>query len=104
MLLLLGAVGENDLANQAHGDGHDPADGGVGAAELLHPEAVGDVVATQPAVLLGDGQPEETDLGELGDESQIDLLGAVPRGPVGDDLGVEEIARQSLEVSLILGE
>ncbi len=69
----------------------------VGAAELLHADAVGDVVAAEAAVLLGDGEPEEAELAELGDDRRVDGLAAVPLGAVGHDLLVEEVARQLLE-------
>src|SRR5690606_30886674 len=75
LLLLLGAELEDRLAAQAHRHRDDAAHRGVGPAELLHPDAVGDVVATDPAVLLGDRQAEEAELTELGDDAGADRLG-----------------------------
>ena len=54
-------------------------------------QAVGEVVAAGAAVLLGDGQPEEAQLAELLHDAAVDLLRAVPRGGVRDDLAVDEL-------------
>ena len=104
LLLLLGAEPEDRLADQAVGHRHDPAQGGVGSAELLHAEHVGEVVAAEPAVLLGDGQPEETDLRHLRDDLEVDRLAPVPLGAVRHRLAVEERASQVAERLLLVTE
>ena len=104
LLLLLGAEEQDRLADQAAADRHDAAQRGVGAAELLHGQRVGDVVAAEAAVLLGDGQAEEADLGHLGHDREVDGLVAVPPGAVRDRLLVEEGARQVAEGLLLVGE
>ena len=104
LLLLLGAEAQHRLAEEPVGDRHDAAQRGVGAAELLHAEHVGEVVAAEAAVLLRDGEPEEPDLGHLGDDVEVDGLVAVPLRAVRDRLAVEEVAGQVAEGLLLLVE
>ena len=102
LLLLLGAEAQHGLAEQPVRDRHDPAQRGVCAAELLHAEHVGQVVATEAAVLLGDGEPEEPDLRHLRDDREVDLLVAVPLGAVRHRLAVEEVPREVAERPLLV--
>ena len=104
LLLLLGAVEEDRLADQPAADRHDPAQGGVGAAELLHRERVGHVVAADAAVLLGDGEAEEAELGHLRHDREVDGLVVVPLHPVRHGLALEEVAGEVAEGLLLLGE
>ena len=65
---------------------------------------VGDVVAAEAAVLLGDGQPEEADLGHLRDDPEVDRLVAVPLLPVRHRLLLEEVAGERPEGALFFGQ
>ncbi len=78
-------------------DGHDPAHGGVGAPELLHHEAVGDRVEPHAAELLGERAAEEADLRQLGDDSLVHALAAIPVAGVRDDLPVAELAGRAAD-------
>ena len=104
LLLLLGAEEQDRLADQSAADRHDAAQRGVGPAELLHGEGVGDVVAAEAAVLLGDGQAEEADLGHLGHDREVDGLVAVPPRAVRDRLASRKSARQVAEGLLLVGQ
>ena len=83
-------------------DGDDPAHRGVGLAELLAEEAVGDRVEAAAAELLGQRRRQEAGLRERADERARQLLGMVPRLRVRDELGAAEIPR-GLANQLLLG-
>ena len=76
----------------------------VGASDLLDHERVGDHVEPHPAVVLGQRRSQEAELGELGDDSAVDRLRAVPLGRVRCDLGVAERARRLPDQLLLVGE
>ena len=102
LLLLLRAVAEDRLADQAHRHRDDAAHRRVGPAELLHAKAVGDVVAADAAVLLGDRQAKEAQLRQLRQDRCVHLLGTVPGRAMGHDLVVKEFAGQRPERLLLL--
>ena len=103
-LLLLRPPLRDRLAGETVVDRDDPAHRRVGAAELLHHEAVRHRVEPHAAVLLGQRAAEEADVGELRDDPEIHPLRAVPLARVRDDLAVAERARGLADQLLLLGE
>jgi hypothetical protein len=62
------------------------------------------VVTAGALVLLRDGQPEETDPGELADDGPVDLLGPVPVPDVRHDLAVDEVPCELPQRGVLLAE
>src|SRR6185436_16852588 len=84
--------------------GDDPAHRRVAPTELLHRDAVRDVVAPAAAVLIPDRHPENPHVGELSHYRVVDLLGPVPLRGIWHDLAIDEISRHTLECRLLIGE
>ena len=103
-LLLLRPPLRDRLAGEAVVDRDDPAHRRVGAAELLHHDAVRHGVEPHAAVLLRQRAAEEADLGELRDDPAIHPLRAVPLARVRHDLAVAERAGRLPDQLLLLGE
>ena len=103
-LLLLGSEREDRKRRRArvHGDRH--ADARVRPRELLEDEDVREEVRARAAVLLGDADAHEPELRELGIELVREAVVAVPRGRVGRDLGLGEVARERLDLPLVGGQ
>ena len=85
--LLVGAEGEDRERDGARVHGHRHPDAGVGARELLEHEDVREEVGARPAVLLGDADAHQPELGELAEELFREVVLAVPLGRVRLDLG-----------------
>lgn len=62
------------------------------------------MVAGGPAVPLGNGQSEETDVAESADDRRVDRLATVPFGGVRPYLAVDELGREPADGRLLLGE
>ena len=92
------------LAGEAVVHRDDPAHRRVGAAELLHHEAVRDRVEPHAAVLLRQRAAEEADLGELRDDPAVHPLRAIPVARVRHDLAVAERAGRLPDQLLLLRE
>ena len=103
-LLLVGAEGDDRQRRRArvHGDGD--ADAGVGAGQLLEREDVREEVGAGAAELLRHARPHQTEGAELPEHVGGEPVLPVPRRGVRGDLGVRELARQSLDAPLLVGE
>ena len=104
LLLLLGAEAEDRHRAEAHAGLEGDRERLVDAPERLDREAQREVVAALAAVLLGERQPEQTELAHLRDDVERQRVGAV--GLVGtrrDDL-VGEFAHHAGELALVLGQ
>ena len=104
LLLLLGAPLLDRARDQRGLHRHDRARGRVAAADLLHDEAVADVVEAAPAVLLGDGRAEVAHLGDALHQLEVEALVAVVVARARDDLAVGEVARGLADQPLLVGE
>ena len=85
-------------------NGDRDADTRVAARELLEHEHVGEEVGSGSAVLLGDADAHQPELGELGEDVAGEVVLAVPLGRVRLDLGADEVARERLDLLLLGGE
>jgi hypothetical protein len=83
-----------------HRDGD--ADSGVRSRQLLEHEDVREEVRARAAVLLGDADAHQPELGELGVELAREVVLAIPLGRVRLDLLAGEVARQRLDLPLVL--
>ena len=83
-----------------HGERHRSVDAG----DLLDADGVRRHVHSGPSVRLGDADPEEPHLRELGNELAGKLLGAVPGLGVRGDLGPGEFADALSKEGVLLGE
>jgi hypothetical protein len=104
LLLLVRAVLEDRLADQAERHRDDPAHGRVTARDLLQDQAVRQVVAAGPAVLLVDAQPEEPHLAQSGHERAVDGLVPVPLPGERDDPLLREAVGQFFELLVFVGQ
>ena len=87
---------------RVHGDGD--ADPGVGARELLQHEDVREEVGPRAAVLLGHADAHQAELAKLREELGREAVLAIPRGRVRNDLGLGDLARERLDLALVLAE
>jgi len=102
--LLLAAVDEDRLCHQAERHRHDAAHRRVAAAQLLHHQAVRQVVTARAAVLLGDRHAEEPELGQLRDDAQVDRLDPVPLRRVRRHLAIDELRGELPHRDLLVGQ
>src|SRR5207248_10173029 len=71
LLLLLARVAEERERVQADVDGDERAERGLAALDLLASERLADEVEAGAAVLLGDDDPENAELGEAGGRLEV---------------------------------
>ena len=103
-LLLVGAEREDRQRRGArvHGDGD--ADARIGARELLEHEDVREEVGAGASELLGHADAHQPELAQLREHLPRERVIAVPAGRVRCDLGVRELAGESLDGALLGGE
>ena len=103
-LLLVGAEREDRQRGGArvHGDGD--ADARIGARELLEHEDVREEVGAGASELLGHADAHQPELAQLREHLPREGVLAVPAGRVRCDLGVRELAGESLDGALLGGE
>ena len=103
-LLLVGAEGEDRERGGArvHGDGD--ADARIRAGELLQHEDVGEEVGAGTSELLRHADAHQPELAQLREHLPREGVLAVPAGRVRCDLGVRELAGESLDGALLGGE
>jgi hypothetical protein len=82
-------------------DGDGDADAGVSARELLDHEHVREEVGPRAAVLLGEADAHQAELGELAEDVAWEMVLAVPLRRVRLDLGADEVARERLDLLLL---
>jgi hypothetical protein len=92
LLLLLASPALDRSADERGLDRDDGAGRGVGAADLLDDQRVGEVVEAAAAVLLGDRGAEVADLAELRRQLAVESRGAVVVADPWQDLAVAELA------------
>ena len=97
LLLLVGAVLDDRLADQRVLDGHDDAVGGVGPRDLLHRQRVLDGPAPAPPYSVGTSSPISPSLPILRDVLGGELLGLVVLGRDRSDLALGELAHRAPE-------
>ena len=102
--LLLGAEREDRQRRGARVHGDRDADSGVAARELLQHEDVREEVGAGAAVLLGHADAHQSELAELREELGREAVLAVPGGRVGNDLRLGDLARERLDLALVLAE
>src|SRR5947207_366394 len=102
-LLLRRAESEDRQRARARVNGDRDPDPGVGARELLEHEHVREEVGAAAAVLLGDADAEQTDLGEPLEQRPWEPMVAVPLRCVRLDLVASELARERLDLPLLRG-
>src|SRR5437879_2838493 len=76
---------------------------GVAALELLHDQAVGDVVQSRAAVPL-ERRAEDAELAELGDERDRKRAGAMVLGDQRQELGLDPVADRVADHPLFFGQ
>ena len=103
-LLLLGAGLKDGGGAEAGVGGEDDARGGADAAELLDGHAVHDVGAAGTAVLRGDGDAHQADLGHLLNGLHGETLLLVDFGGEGLDLLLCKLANHLQEEFFLFGE
>ena len=99
--LLVGAEGEDRQRDGARVHRDRDADPRVAPRQLLEHEDVRDEVGAGPAVLLGHADAEEAELTERAQQLPREAVRAVPRGGLGDDPLVRELARERLDLALV---
>ena len=102
--LLLGAGLKDGGGAEAGVGGEDDAGGGADAAELLNGHAVHDVGAAGTAVLRGDGDAHQADLGHLLNGLHGETLLLVDFGGEGLDLLLCKLANHLQEEFFLFGE
>src|SRR5262249_16055431 len=103
VLLLVGAVAGDRVHDQTALDGGEGAEPRVAALQLLHDEAVGDVVEAGAAVPL-QGGPERPELPELGVERLRERPRPMVLGHDGEELGLYPVAHRVPDHALLLRE
>ena len=101
-LLLVGAVREDRQGRGTRVDGDGHTDSGIGARQLFEHEDVRQEVDAGAAVLLGYARTHQADLRELSEELTRKVVVAIPGGRIRLDLRAREIARQRLDLALVL--
>ena len=104
LLLLLGAEQVDGLGAERGVRAHRDRDAGVHARELLDGQRVGQRVAARAAVLLGERDPHQAEVAELGDDLVREALLAVEL--LGDrrDLALGEVAHGAPDQLVVVGE
>ena len=102
--LLLGRAVLRDQVRHDEVGVDDAGDRHPAAGELLHHQRVGQQRLAQPAVLLGDGEPEQAHLAHAVDDVGRVLVGVLQPLRVRDDLLVDEGAHGGEDVALHLGQ
>jgi hypothetical protein len=104
LLLLLGAEQVDRLGAQRRVRAHRDRNGRVDARELLDRQRVGERVAARAAVLLGERDPHEPELAQLGDDLVREALLAVELLGHRRDLVAGEVADGLLDEAVVVGE
>ena len=99
--LLLGPEAEQRQGHGARVHGDRDADTRVAARELLDHEHVREEVGPGAAVLLGEADAHQPELGELREDVAREVVLAIPLGRVRLDLGADEVARERLDLLLL---
>ena len=102
--LLVGAERDDREGRGArvHRDGHPHAR--VGARELLEHQDVRDEVGARAAELLGHADAHQAELAELREELAGEAVLPVPVRGMRGDLGVGDLARERLDLPLLVGQ
>ena len=85
-------------------DGDQGAEGRLAALDLLARERLGDEVEAGAAVLLGDHDPEQAELGHSFDDTHVEPVLDVVLDRVREDFPVDEVADGVLDQPLLVGE
>ena len=104
LLLLLGPVGEDRVADEAARERERAGDDVAVPRDLLHQRGVRDVVETGAAVLDGDDAAGEAERAGLLDELLREALGAVVLGDPRGDLALRPVPRELDQLALLLVE
>ena len=80
------------------------AQGGAAAAQLLNHDHGGGDVPARPAVVLGDGDSEQSEVGQFVEHAPVDLVGAVPLpGQLPGHLRLDEATDGLPQQPVVLG-
>ena len=104
LLLLLGAVDEDRVADEAAREGQRAGDDVAVPRDLLHQGGVRDVVETGAAVLDRDDAAGEAERAGLLHELLREALGLVVLGHAGGDLALRPLSRELDQLALLLVE
>ena len=77
-------------------------DAGIRARQLLEHQDVGEEVRARSAVFLRDARAHQPQLGKLAEQLARKVMVTIPLGRVRIDLGVRKIARERLDLPLVL--
>ena len=104
LLLLLGPVAEERERVEPDVDGDQRAERGLAALDLLADERLGDEVEAGAAVLLGNDDSEQPQLGHALDHADVEVVVDVVLDRVRQHALVHEVANRVLDEALLVGE
>src|SRR5436853_246608 len=104
LLLLLARVAQERERIEPDVDGDQRAEGRLAALDLLAREGLGDEVEPGAAVLLGDRDPEDPELGHALDRAHVEVVRDVVLDGVREDPVLDELPDRVLEQPLLVGE